>query len=163
MQYKTGIGYDIHRFAKGRKLILGGVEIPYALGLDGHSDADVLTHAVCDALLGATGRGDIGEHFPNTDPQYKNISSMVLLEKVYNLVLEEGYVVNNVDVIIQAEEPNLKDYKPQMKFHLAYKLAMDESAINIKATTQEGLGAIGEKKGIAVFANVLLMKGKKEE
>lgn len=163
MSYRTGIGYDIHRFVKGRKLILGGIEIPYEMGLDGHSDADVVTHAVCDALLGAVAAGDIGEHFPNTDPKYKDISSMVLLEQVVDLVQEQDYMIGNVDIIIQAEEPKLKDFKKQMKFHLAYKLAIDESAINIKATTQEGLGAIGEKKGIAAFASVLLRKKDKED
>ena len=158
MNFRVGIGYDIHRFIQGRKLVLGGVEVPHSLGLDGHSDADVVTHAVCDALLGAIGQGDIGEHFPNTDPKYKNISSMILLDKVHELVEAKGYKVNNLDVIIQAEEPHLKDYKPQIKFHLAYKLAIDESSVNIKATTQEGLGAIGEKKGIAAFATVSLIK-----
>ena len=163
MSYKTGIGYDIHKLVKGRKLILGGIEIPHEMGLEGHSDADVLTHAVCDALLGAIGKGDIGEHFPNTDPKYKDISSMILLERVYEMVQEQDYIVGNVDIIVQAEEPKLKDYKQQMKFHLAYNLAIDESALNIKATTQEGLGAIGEKKGIAAFATVLLRKKDKEE
>ena len=158
MKYRTGIGYDIHRFAEGRKLILGGVEVPYERGLDGHSDADVVLHALCDALLGAIGRGDIGEHFPPTDKKYKNISSTEFLGQVYQLVQDEGYIVNNVDVIVQAEEPKIKDYKPKMKFHIAYKLAVDESVVNIKATTQEGLGALGEKKGIACFASVLLIK-----
>ena len=158
MQFRVGIGYDIHRFAHGRKLILGGVEIPFNRGLDGHSDADVLLHAVCDALLGALGKGDIGEHFPNTDKRYKSISSMVLLEKVNDLVQKEGYRVANVDTIIQAEEPNLKDYKTQMRFHVAYKLAISEDCVNIKATTTEGLDAIGEGQGIAAFASVLLIK-----
>ena len=158
MQFRVGIGYDIHRFAHGRKLILGGVEIPFNRGLDGHSDADVLLHAVCDALLGALGKGDVGEHFPNTDKRYKSISSMVLLEKVNDLVQKEGYRVANVDTIIQAEEPNLKDYKTQMRFHVAYKLAISEDCVNIKATTTEGLDAIGEGQGIAAFASVLLIK-----
>lgn len=158
MSFKVGIGYDIHRFSDGKKLILGGVEIPFPRGLDGHSDADVVLHALCDALLGAMGKGDIGEHFPNTDMKYKDISSMVLLEKVNEIIVNEGYHVLNVDIIVQAEEPKIKDYKSQMKFHIAYKLAMDESLINIKATTQEGLGAIGEKKGIAAFASVLLSR-----
>ena len=158
MQHRVGIGYDIHRFAAGRKLVLGGVEISYEKGLDGHSDADVVLHAICDALLGAVGEGDIGEHFPNTDKKYKNISSMALLEKVNDLVEEKGYTVNNVDVIIQAQEPKMQDYKSQMRFHIAYKLALDESAVNIKATTQEGLGAIGNNEGVAAFASVLLTK-----
>ena len=158
MNYRIGIGYDIHRFKEGRKLILGGVEIPFPRGLEGHSDADVLIHAVCDAILGALGEGDIGEHFPTTDKRYKDISSMVLLTKVSELVQEKGYVVSNVDTVIQAEEPNLKEYKTQMRFHIAYKLAVDEDAVNIKATTQEGLGSIGNKEGIAAFATVLLTK-----
>lgn len=158
MRQRIGLGYDIHRLVEGRKLILGGVEIPYTKGLLGHSDADVLLHAVCDALLGAIGKGDIGEHFPDTDEKYRGISSMLLLEKVYKLVEQEGYVVSNVDALIQAEEPQLKDYKEQMKFHIAYKLAIDEDAVNIKATTLEGLGAIGRKEGIAAFATVLLVK-----
>ena len=161
MEFKVGIGYDIHRFRTGRKLILGGVEIPYAMGLDGHSDADVLIHAICDAILGALGKGDIGEHFSNADERYRNISSIKLLEKVYEWVQEEDYVVNNVDAILQLEEPHLKEYKPKMRFHIAYALAMDESAINIKATTKEGLGAIGKKEGVAAFASVLLAKNKK--
>lgn len=157
MQHRVGIGYDIHRLVAGRKLVLGGVEIPYERGLEGHSDADVLLHAVCDALLGALGKGDIGEHFPNTDERYKDISSLVLLEAVNLIVKEEGYKVGNVDCVIQAEEPNLKEHKPQMRSCIAGKLAMDEGAVNIKATTQERLGAIGHKEGIAAFASVLLI------
>jgi len=158
MAYRIGIGYDIHRLVEGRKLILGGVEIPHKKGLEGHSDADVLTHAVCDAILGALGKGDIGEHFPNTDQKYKGISSMVLLEKVNELVEAGGYKIANIDTVIQAEEPNLKEFKSQMRFHLALKLALDESQVNIKATTQEKLGAIGKGEGIAAFASVLLEK-----
>lgn len=158
MNQKIGIGYDIHRLVEGRKLMLGGVEIPHTKGLDGHSDADVLIHAVCDALLGALGLGDIGEHFPDTDPQYKDIASTVLLQKVVGLVQDRAYRVNNVDVIVQAEAPKLKEYKPQIKFHLAYALAVDEESVNIKATTMEGLGPIGHQEGIAAFASVLLIK-----
>ncbi len=155
---RVGIGYDIHRLAKGRRLILGGVEIPYDRGLDGHSDADVLLHAVCDAILGALGKGDIGEHFPNTDARYRGISSLVLLEKVKAVADQEGYAVGNIDCVIQAEEPNLKRYKPQMRANIAAKLSVDEKAVNIKATTQEGLGSIGKKEGIAAFATVLLVR-----
>src|SRR3989338_8706987 len=115
MSMKVGIGYDIHRFASGRKLIIGGVEVPYARGLEGHSDADVLLHAVADALLGALGKGDIGEHFPNTDPRYKNISSLILLKTVNSLAKKEGYKVNNVDTVILAESPSLKHFKGQMR------------------------------------------------
>jgi len=115
MNNKIGIGYDIHKFVQGRKLFLGGIEIPYERGLDGHSDADVLLHALCDALLGALGKGDIGEHFPNTDEKYKDVSSLVLLEEVYSLVKKDGYQVGNVDAVIIAEEPNIKEYKGKMK------------------------------------------------
>jgi len=156
MNLKVGIGYDVHQLVEGRKLIIGGVEIPFNKGLEGHSDADVLLHAVCDAILGALGKGDIGELFPNTDPEYKDISSMVLLEKVATLAQEEGYAVRNVDTVLQAQAPNLKDYKSQMRFHIAYKLALDETMVNIKATTMEGLGSIGKGEGIAAFATVLL-------
>lgn len=160
MHDRTGIGYDIHRFVKGRKLILGGVVIPHPRGLDGHSDADVVLHAVSDALLGAAGKGDIGEHFPDTDKKYKDISSLVLLDHVYVLISREGYRVGNVDVIIQAEEPNLKSYKPRMKTAIAKALHIGEGFVNIKATTNEGLGAIGEGRGIAAFASVMLTREK---
>jgi 2-C-methyl-D-erythritol 2,4-cyclodiphosphate synthase len=157
MTQRIGIGYDIHQLKQGRKLIIGGVEIPHEKGLDGHSDADVLLHVVCDAVLGALGQGDIGEHFPNTDPQYKDISSLVLLEKVKAITNEKGYGVGNVDCIIQAEEPNLKEFKPQMRANIATQLGIDEDKVNVKATTQERLGAIGNKEGIAAFASVLLI------
>ncbi|OGX39710.1 MAG: 2-C-methyl-D-erythritol 2,4-cyclodiphosphate synthase [Omnitrophica WOR_2 bacterium RIFCSPLOWO2_12_FULL_50_9] len=159
MQQRIGIGYDIHRFVEGRKLILGGVEIPFSKGLEGHSDADVLLHALCDALLGAAGKGDIGEHFPNTNPKYKDVSSLVLLQDVYDLIVKDGYAVSNVDTVLQVEEPSLKSYKPQMKANIAKALHIGEGSVNIKATTQEGLGAIGQGQGIAAFACVLLVKG----
>ena len=158
MGQKIGIGYDVHRLVKGRKLILGGVEIPHDKGLEGHSDADVLLHAVCDALLGALGKGDIGEHFPNTDDKYRNISSLVLLDKVNDLVREEGFRVINIDTVILAQQPNFKAYKSKMRFNIAYRLAIDEPAVNIKATTQEGLGFIGQEQGIAAYAVALLAK-----
>lgn len=138
--------------------MLGGVEIPYHRGLDGHSDADVLLHAVCDAILGALGKGDIGEHFPNTNPKYKDIASSELVKKVNDILQDEGFTISNVDVVLQAEEPNISKYKSQMRFHIAYLLALDESCVNIKATTQERLGAIGNKEGIAAFASVLIYK-----
>ncbi|MBN1870144.1 MAG: 2-C-methyl-D-erythritol 2,4-cyclodiphosphate synthase [Candidatus Omnitrophica bacterium] len=156
MKQRIGIGYDIHRLVKGRKLVLGGVEIPYERGLDGHSDADALAHAVCDAILGALGEGDIGEHFPDTDKKYKDISSLVLLEQVCALAGAKGYRVGNVDCIILAEEPKLSPYKPQMRLNIAGKLNVKEGVVNIKATTHEQLGAIGRKRGIAAFATVLL-------
>ncbi|MGE0268016.1 MAG: 2-C-methyl-D-erythritol 2,4-cyclodiphosphate synthase [Candidatus Omnitrophota bacterium] len=158
MSFKIGMGYDIHRFAKDRKLVLGGVEIPHSMGLLGHSDADVLLHALCDAILGALGLGDIGEHFPNTDPKYKNISSLVLVDEVRALMEQEGYQISNVDCTIQAEEPKLSDYKPAIKNQIAIRLGIDYSSVNIKATTMEGLGAIGNGEGMAAFVSVLLFK-----
>jgi len=158
VQPRVGIGYDIHRFVDGRKLILGGVVIPYKRGLGGHSDADVVLHAICDAILGALGEGDIGEHFPNTDAKYKNISSTKLLEEVVAKARAKHFGVGNLDVVIQAEEPHLKDYKLLMKKNIAQVLGVEESLVNIKATTQEGLGAIGQKQGIAAFVSVLLIK-----
>ena len=123
MDIRTGLGYDIHCFAAGRKHVLGGVEIPHEYGLEGHSDADVLLHALCDAILGALGLGDIGEHFPNTDLQYKDISSLLLLDEVNKQMREAGYRLTNVDCMLQAEEPNLKDYKPAMRNLIALRLA----------------------------------------
>lgn len=156
--FKVGIGYDVHRLVKGRKLMLGGVQIPHDKGLDGHSDADVVLHAVCDAILGALGKGDIGEHFPNTDKKYKNISSLKLLEDVCRLVSKADYVIENIDAVVLAEEPKLKDHKATMKMRIAKILKIDESQVNIKATTTEGLGAVGRKEGIAAYAVALLRK-----
>lgn len=158
MDYRTGLGYDAHRLTDGRKLILGGVDIPYERGLEGHSDADVLLHAVCDALLGALGKGDIGELFPNTDENIRGVSSMLLLEQVARLVADEGYAVGNVDVVVIAEAPKIARFKDRMKFNIAFKLAVEENGVNIKATTNEGMGAIGRGEGIAAFATVLLIK-----
>ena len=158
MQHKVGIGYDAHKLVKGRKLYLGGVEVPHSLGLEGHSDADVLLHAICDAILGALGKGDIGEHFPNTDAKYKNISSLKLLKTVNDLVKKEGYAVNNVDAVIMAEEPNLKTFKGLMRSRIAGELAIDQTAVNIKATTNEGMGFIGRREGMAAYATVLIAK-----
>ena len=157
-QPRIGIGYDIHRLVEGRKLILAGVEIPHKKGLGGHSDADVVLHALCDALLGALGEGDIGEYFPNTEVKYKNISSMVLLEAVKKIVKRKGYAIGNIDITIQAEAPHLANYKLLMKKNIAQTLGIGEASVNIKATTQEGLGAIGQKQGIAAFAATLLIK-----
>lgn len=158
MPQRVGIGYDVHRLVKGRKLILGGIEVPFERGLDGHSDADVLLHAVCDALLGALGLGDIGEHFPNTDKRYKDVSSLKLLDKVFGLVTQEGYTIENIDVVIIAQEPSLKDYKQKIRSLIASRLSLTERAVNIKATTQEGLGSIGKGEGIAAYAVALLRK-----
>lgn len=153
---KVGLGYDIHRFTDGRPLILGGVEIPNLRGLEGHSDADVVVHALCDAVLGALSLGDIGEHFPNTDSKYKNICSLELLTHVADLMRQKNYCLGNADIMIQAQEPNLKDYKKAMRQAMAESLGADTSQINIKATTLEGLGSLGNKEGIAAFATVLL-------
>ncbi len=158
MSIRVGMGYDVHKLAKGRTLMLGGIEVPHTHGLDGHSDADVVLHAICDAILGAAGLGDIGEHFPNTDPKYKNISSSLLLKQANQEVNDAGWVVENVDVMILAEEPKLQEYKPKMRFHIAFELAVDEAQVNIKAGTNEGLGVIGKKEGIAAYAVVLLKR-----
>ncbi len=156
MLTKVGFGYDIHRLVPGRKLLLGGVEIPHPKGLDGHSDADVLLHAICDGILGALGKGDIGEHFPNTDPQYKGISSLVLLNKVKVLLEAEGFWIGNIDCMILAEEPNLKDFKPKMRETIATSLGVSVENINVKATTQEGIGFGSTHDAIAAYASVLL-------
>jgi len=158
LSFRVGIGHDVHRLVVGRKLILGGVEVPHTHGLDGHSDADVVLHAICDAILGAVGLGDIGEHFPNTDPQYKGIASSLLLKLSTQKAKEAGWTIENVDVVILAEAPKLKEYKPKMKYHIAHELSIDQAQVNIKAGTNEGLGFIGAKEGIAAYAVVLLKK-----
>jgi 2-C-methyl-D-erythritol 2,4-cyclodiphosphate synthase len=155
---RVGIGYDVHRLSEGRKLILGGVEIPYELGLLGHSDADVLIHAICDAILGAAALGDIGSHFPDTDPKYKGISSLILLSKVQSLVKEMGYSINNIDSIVIAQQPKLAPFIPQMIGKIAQALKIDGYQVSIKATTTEALGVVGEGKGIAAEAVVILSK-----
>jgi 2-C-methyl-D-erythritol 2,4-cyclodiphosphate synthase len=156
--FRIGYGYDIHPLEAGRKLILGGVEIPFQKGLAGHSDADVLVHAICDALLGAIGQGDIGLHFPPTSPEYKDISSLKLLEKVIRWVKEKGFVVGNLDSTIVAQKPQISPYFEAMKQTLApiMELALDRA--NIKAKTPEGLGPIGHGEGIAAYAVVILMR-----
>ena len=159
MSFRAGIGYDIHRLVKGRRLVLGGVNIPYPKGLLGHSDADVLVHAVCDALLGAMGKGDIGELFPDTDKKYKNISSLKLLTEVYGLVKKNCFKIRNIDTMILIEKPHLKAFKPKMRGTIAKTLGLSPKAVNIKATTQEGLGFGAKKEAIAAFATVILKKG----
>lgn len=149
---RVGFGYDVHRLVEGRKLILGGVEIPYEKGLLGHSDADVLVHALMDAMLGAAGLGDIGRHFPDTDDQYKGISSMILLKKVTERLTEAGYMVNNMDVTVVAQRPKLAGYIPQMEANLAHVLGVSETDVNVKATTTEKLGFEGEGLGISAYA-----------
>jgi len=157
--FRIGIGYDIHRLAEERKLFLGGVEIPYLKGLLGHSDGDVLLHAVCDAFLGAIGEGDIGEHFPDTDPKYHGISSIELLTVVAQLVATKGFQIGNIDVVVIAQEPRLSPFKKQMQNRIAQVLKIKEECVNIKAKTNEGLGELGEKKAIACYAVVMLKKG----
>ncbi len=153
---RVGIGYDVHAFAEGRKLVLGGAELPYSRGLQGWSDADVLTHAVMDALLGAAGLGDIGEHFPPGDPQYQGISSLVLLAKVKSILEAAKWKIGNVDVMVLAEEPKLKQYKAQMTRNLAQALGISPEDISIKAGTSEKLGFVGREEGIAVHAVALI-------
>ncbi len=153
---RTGIGYDIHRLVDGRKLILGGVSIPFHKGLFGHSDADVLIHAVCDALLGASGLGDIGLHFPDSDDRFKDISSMILLEKTFKMISAKGVVIHNIDTVIFAQEPKISPYRKQMAENIAGKIGIEPNRVNIKATTTEGLGAIGKGDGIAAMCSVLI-------
>ena len=156
--YRVGMGYDVHKLVTGRKLILGGVEIQHDLGLLGHSDADVLLHAIKDAILGAAAIGDIGRHFPDTDEAYKGISSMVLLSKVKDLILKEGYKVNNIDATIAAQQPKIAPYIKDMNENIAQTLKIEASQVNVKATTTEGLGFVGNKEGIAAYAIVSLIK-----
>ncbi len=155
---RIGHGYDVHRLAAGRRLVLGGVEIPWELGLDGHSDADVLTHAVMDALLGAAALGDIGRHFPDSDPAYAGISSLRLLARVSELLAAAGWAVGNIDATIIAQRPKLAAYLPQMAERLAAALAIPAASVNVKATTEEGLGFTGAGQGIAAHAVCLLMR-----
>lgn len=153
---RIGHGYDVHRLVPDRELILGGVHIPYEKGLLGHSDADVLTHAVMDALLGAAGLGDIGRHFPDTDPQYKGVSSLKLLSHVAEKLHLAGYRVGNIDVTVIAQAPKLKDFIPQMRRNLADTLGVEENMINVKATTEEHLGFTGDGSGIACHSVCLI-------
>ena len=155
---RIGNGYDVHQLVSGRKLILGGVNIPHSTGLDGYSDADALLHALCDALLGAVGAGDIGKHFPDTDPQWKGISSIVLLEQVTAICRDKGFGIANVDTIIVAQKPKLALFFPDMKKNIAQAMAIDIGQINIKATTTEKLGFVGKEEGIAAYAVALLCK-----
>jgi 2-C-methyl-D-erythritol 2,4-cyclodiphosphate synthase len=151
---RVGIGYDVHRLVQDRALILGGVEVPYHLGLLGHSDADVLLHAIKDALLGAVGAGDIGKHFPDSDASYKGISSLVLLAKVKEILADRGYKLNNLDSVIVAQSPKLSPYIPAMVSNIARVLEVGEDQVNVKATTTEGLGFTGTGDGIAAYATV---------
>lgn len=153
---RIGHGYDVHKLVEGRKLILGGVDIPYEKGLLGHSDADVLLHAISDALLGAAALGDIGKHFPDTDMAFKDADSRNLLRQVVNLIEEKGYRVGNIDCIIIAQKPKLKDYIEIMRKNIASDCNVDASCVNVKATTEEGLGFTGEGSGISAHAVCIL-------
>ena len=153
---RVGMGYDVHRLTEGRKLILGGVEIPYEKGLLGHSDADVLLHAVMDALLGAAALGDIGKHFPDTDDRYKGISSVELLKEVGKLLDENNYIIENIDATIIAQRPKLAAYRPQMAEKIAKALKLEPGRVSVKATTEEGLGFTGSMEGISAHAVCVL-------
>jgi len=158
MEIKVGFGFDVHRLEEGADLWLGGIKIPSPKGAIGHSDADVLIHSICDALLGAINLRDIGFHFPDTDPQYKGIESVKLLEEVCRLVTENGYVVNNIDTTISLEKPKISPYIPDMKKALAVAACITEEDISIKATTTEKLGFTGRQEGVAAYAVVLVKK-----
>ena len=155
--FRIGFGYDVHALVEDRQLILGGVEIPHSSGLKGHSDADVLVHAVMDALVGAIGLGDIGRHFPDTDPAYKDISSLSMLETVVSLVEEKNYRLNNLDCTLVAQAPRIAPFLPEMKGNFSRVLKAGEDRINIKATTSEGLGFCGKREGMEAFAVVTLL------
>ncbi|MFO8164213.1 MAG: 2-C-methyl-D-erythritol 2,4-cyclodiphosphate synthase [Thermodesulfobacteriota bacterium] len=154
--FRVGFGYDVHELGEGRAFILGGVTIPYRKGLLGYSDADVLTHAVIDSILGALGKGDIGQHFPDSDPAYKGVNSLLLLKHVVDLAHREKFIVNNLDTTIVAQKPKLTEYLNDIKIRLSDILNVDPQAVNVKATTTEGLGFCGREEGLAAYAVVTL-------
>lgn len=156
---RVGFGYDVHPLVTGRPLHLGGVEIPYLFGLKGHSDADVLLHAICDAMLGAIAEGDLGKHFPDSDPQYREIRSTVLLDRVSNRMKEKGFRLLNIDATIVAQRPKLTDFIPRMVKEIAGVLHIQPERVNVKATTSEGLGFTGRGEGIAAYAVALVEEG----
>ena len=158
MSFRVGLGYDVHKLTEDRKLILGGVDIPYEKGLLGHSDADVLVHAIMDAILGSAKFGDIGKLFPDTDPQYKGISSILLLERVGSLIKERGYRIVNIDSIIVAQRPKMAPFIPQMEENIARALNIDADLVNVKATTEEWLGFTGSGEGISSKAVCMIEK-----
>lgn len=158
--YRIGIGFDVHAFEDNRKLIIGGVDIPFEKGLAGHSDADVLLHAISDALLGSISAGDIGQHFPDTDPKYKNANSLTLLKHVYELVQRKGYSVGNIDAVITVQRPKLATYIPLMRKNISDVLQTEIENISIKATTTEKLGFVGREEGLSAFASVIIIKNK---
>ncbi|MBI5583236.1 MAG: 2-C-methyl-D-erythritol 2,4-cyclodiphosphate synthase [Deltaproteobacteria bacterium] len=158
LPWRTGLGYDVHQLVPGRPLVLGGVEIPYPRGLAGHSDADVLSHAVADALLGAAGLGDLGRHFPDSDPRYRGISSLWFLRNIREKISGLGWLVGNLDGVLVAQQPKLAEYLGSMQVILGEALEVPPDRINVKATTTEGLGFAGREEGIAAYAVVLLVK-----
>lgn len=156
---RVGIGYDVHKLVEGRKLIIGGLEIPFAKGLLGHSDADLLCHAIGDALLGAAGLGDLGEHFSDSDPKYKNISSLKLLEEILSLLKNKKLKIGYIDAVVIAQAPKISVYKEQMKKNISHALSIQMDQINLKATTEEGMGFTGIGQGMAAWAVVSLVNG----
>ena len=158
MNIKVGQGLDVHKLVEGRPLVLGGVTIPFDRGLAGHSDADVLVHAVCDALLGAAALGDIGQHFPDTDPAYRDIDSLVLLAETGKLLARKGYAIGNLDAVIIAQVPKIAPYRGQMEATLARTLGIAREQVSVKATTTEGLGLFGREEGIGALCTVLIQK-----
>jgi 2-C-methyl-D-erythritol 2,4-cyclodiphosphate synthase len=156
--FRVGIGYDVHKFSKGRKLILGGVEIPFELGLQGYSDADVLTHSICDAILGALGEPDIGSKFPNDNPRYRNISSSILLRETVELSKSKGFLIENVDCVVVCEKPKIGKYVSRIRGNLSSILEISEDCMGVKATTTDGIGFTGRVEGIASHAVVLIKK-----
>jgi len=158
LNFRTGFGFDVHAFAEGRKLIIGGVEIPFDKGLEGHSDADVLLHAICDAMLGALALGDIGIHFPNTDERWKDADSTLLLKHVNELINSKGYELGNLDCVLAMEKPKISPYVEQIRNRISEMLNADVEQISIKATTTEKLGFVGRTEGVVSFATVLLAK-----
>jgi 2-C-methyl-D-erythritol 2,4-cyclodiphosphate synthase len=159
MPFRVGFGYDVHPLASGRDMILGGVQIPYNKGMVAHSDGDVLVHAICDALLGAANLRDIGSHFPDTSAEFKGISSLILLKRTMQLLLDHGYRVGNVDCTVCLQQPKIKDYIPQMASLLAECMDTDASGISIKATTTEKMGFVGREEGISAYAVALITRG----
>ncbi len=158
LNFRTGFGFDVHAFAEGRKLIIGGIEIPFDKGLEGHSDADVLLHAICDAMLGALALGDIGIHFPNTDERWKDADSTLLLKHVNELINSKGYELGNLDCVLAMEKPKISPYVEQIRNRISEMLNADVEQISIKATTTEKLGFVGRTEGVVAFATVLLTK-----
>ena len=158
MKYRTGIGFDVHAFADDRKLIIGGVEIPFEKGLEGHSDADVLLHSITDALLGSLALGDLGKHFPDSDQKYKDADSKILLKDSYNLIKEKGYIIGNIDAVVSAQKPKLSPYINEMRKIISQLLDTAIENVSVKATTTEKLGFVGREEGISAFATVIVVK-----